>query len=77
MFSFILSVLFAIFFGGLVSYTNEKNGNPHHLTLRGKRVVFATAIVMGFLFYLVATHFYINCDLRTGAHTTCSIWWGK
>jgi len=75
MFSLILSVLFAIFFGGLISYVNEKNGNPHHLTLRGKRVVFATAIVMGFLFYLVATHFYLTCDLRTNATGVCRISW--
>ena len=73
--SFILNVLFAIFFGGIVSYLNEANGNPKHLTLRGKRVMFCIAIIFGFVLYLFTIHFYVDCDLRSGATTACHVRW--
>jgi hypothetical protein len=75
MISFIFCTLYALFFGGLVAYLNEANGNPAKLTLRGKRVVFATAIIIGFILCYITFHFQINCDLRAGATTACSIAW--
>ena len=46
-----------------------------HITLRGRRVAFFIALVVGFVMAQFVMHFYVDCDLRAGATTPCQIGW--
>lgn len=73
MIMYLLCFIYAIFFGGLTAWLNQANGNPANLTLRGRRVVFAIAIIIGFFLAYIALNINVGCDLRTGANTACHI----
>ena len=75
MISFLFCTVYSIFFGGLVAWLNEANGNPAHLTLRGKRVVFVFAIICGFFIYYGVSHFNVSCDLTPNKTTACQVGW--
>lgn len=42
----------------VISRTNKLNGNPHKLTLRGRRVLFVVAFLIGLLINQIALHLY-------------------
>jgi len=46
-----------------------------YVTLRGRRVAFFVALVVGFVIAQFVMHFYVDCDLRAGATTPCTIGW--
>lgn len=46
-----------------------------YVTLRGRRVAFFIALVVGFVMAQFVMHFYVDCDLRAGATTPCQIGW--
>lgn len=70
MISNLFGVLFSIFTAVIVLLTIKSNDNPSKLTIRGKRVVFALALVGGFFLYQFAIHFYWTCE-----PTGCQIAW--
>jgi hypothetical protein len=72
---YLLCITYAIFFGALVAWLNQANGNPANLTLRGRRVVFVVAIIIGFVLAYITFNINVNCDLRQGATTACVISW--
>lgn len=74
MISNFLIMAFSLFFAVTVTYVNKLNGNPHKLTLRGKRWLFAVSVVCGMVIGSIAIHFYVNCDL-TQANSTCQATW--
>jgi hypothetical protein len=76
MISNFLVLAYSLFFACVVSYVNQINGNPHHLTLRGKRVLFVVSVVLGILIAQFILNIYVDCDLRTNAtDKTCQIMW--
>jgi hypothetical protein len=46
-----------------------------YVTLRGRRVAFFIALLVGFVMAQFIMHFYVDCDLRAGATTPCQIGW--
>ena len=72
----VLSVIFAFIFAVAMLATNTLNENPLKLTLRGRRVLFISALIGGFLLSQVTLHIQWNCDLRANATTTeCKVSW--
>lgn len=45
------------------------------LTLRGRRVAFFITFAVGLIVAQFVMHFYVDCDLRAGATTPCTIGW--
>lgn len=74
MISNLLIVAYSLFFAATVSYVNQANGNPHHLTLRGRRVLFAVSVLCGIVIGAIMIHFFVNCDL-TKPNSTCQATW--
>ena len=56
---FVVYLLYAIFFSACFLRINKLNENPHRLTVRGKRVLFAVLFVVG----LVLVHAILNLNL--------------
>jgi len=72
----ILSSIFALIFAVAILATNTLNENPFKLTLRGRRVAFIFAILVGFLLSKPVFHIQWNCDLRANATTSeCKVNW--
>ena len=65
--------VFSFIFAASIALTIKANGNPSHLTLRGRRVVFVFSFIIGFAIALFVTHFNVDCDLRSGATTPCFV----
>lgn len=76
MISFVLNLAFGLFFGCAVLILIKLNDYTK-ITLRGRRVIFIAAVIAGFLINLFVSNFSIDCDLRAGATTPCSIQWGQ
>jgi len=70
MISNIFGILFSLLIAVIVLLTIKFNDNPTKLTFRGKRIVFALALVGGFFLYQFAIHFYWTCDA-----SGCQIQW--
>jgi len=62
MISNLVGILFSLFFAISVLTINTVNQNPLKLTIRGKRVLFAIAILGGLLLYQFAIHFFWYCN---------------
>jgi hypothetical protein len=72
----ILSSIFALIFAVAILATNTVNENPFKLSLRGRRVAFIFAIVVGFLLSKPVFHIQWDCDLRPNATSTeCKVIW--
>ena len=73
---FILGVIYAFIFAVIISAVNMINGNPKRLTLRGRRVLFSIALVIGFAMAQYVLHIQWNCDLRPqSTNATCAVAW--
>lgn len=66
----VLGISFSLFTATSVLTLNTLNSNPLKLTLRGRRVLFAIAILGGFLLYQFAIHFFWYCN-----EIGCTIEW--
>lgn len=72
----VLSFIFATLFSVVVMAINVINENPFKLTLRGRRVLFAFAFVIGIVISQYVFHAEWNCDLRSNSTTTtCTLTW--
>ena len=72
----VLSVFIAFILAITVMGINTVNENPFKLTLRGRRVLFVSALVVGYLFAQPVLHIQWDCDLRPNATTTqCKVNW--
>ena len=72
----ILSSIFALIFAVAILATNTINENPFKLSLRGRRVAFIFAILIGFLLSKLVFHIQWDCDLRPNANSTdCKLIW--
>lgn len=48
-----------------------------YVTLRGRRVAFFIALIVGLAIAQVLIHWNVDCDLRPNATTPCQIGWVK
>jgi hypothetical protein len=72
----VLSFIYALFFSVAILATNTINGNPFRLTLRGRRVTFVFALLVGFIIAQYTLHIEWNCDLRPNhTQTSCEVAW--
>jgi uncharacterized membrane protein YczE len=74
MFNLISAIFFSLFFGTSMAVLRTLNGNPNKLTLRGRRVAFVVACLIGFIIYQIAIRLYVDCDLTTN-NSPCNIGW--
>lgn len=75
MISNLFAIGFALLFACAIAWVVKEN--EYKLTLRGRRVVFFFALILGLLIAQFVMHFYVDCDLRAGATTPCQIGWIK
>ena len=72
----VLSVIFSLIFAVIILTANTLNGNPFKLTLRGRRVFFIFALIVGFGISQYTLHIQWNCDLRPqNTQTKCEVAW--
>ena len=62
MISSIIGILFSVSVGVIALLTNKANGNPYKLTLRGKRLLFIVAFLIGLLINQIALNLYWTGD---------------
>jgi hypothetical protein len=62
MISSIIGILFSVSVGVIALLTNKVNGNPYKLTLRGKRLLFIVAFLIGLLINQIALNLYWTGD---------------
>ena len=62
MISSIIGILFSVSVGVIALLTNKANGNPSQLTLRGKRLLFIVAFLIGLLINEIALNLYWTGD---------------
>lgn len=62
MISNLIGIGASLLIAAVISYTNKANGNPYKLTLRGKRVLFVMAFLLGLLINQIALHLYWTGD---------------
>lgn len=62
MISSIIGILFSVSVGVIALLTNKVNGNPSQLTLRGKRLLFIVAFLIGLLINQIALNLYWTGD---------------
>lgn len=62
MISSIIGILFSVSVGVIALLTNKANGNPSQLTLRGKRLLFIVAFLIGLLINQIALNLYWTND---------------
>lgn len=62
MISSIIGILFSVSVGVIALLTNKANGNPYQLTLRGKRLLFIVAFLIGLLINQIALNLYWTGD---------------
>jgi hypothetical protein len=62
MISSIIGILFSVSVGVIALLTNKANGNPSQLTLRGKRLLFIVAFLIGLLINQIALNLYWTGD---------------
>jgi hypothetical protein len=58
MISNLIGIFFSLAIAAIISRTNQTNGNPYHLTVRGKRVLFIVAFIAGLILNQIALHLY-------------------
>lgn len=54
----LIGILFSLILAVIVLFVNKFNDNPYNLTIRGKRVVFVLAFLLGLFINQVAVHLY-------------------
>ena len=70
----LFAVGFATFFAVAIALTVKQE---RYITLRGRRVAFFIALLVGLLLAQFVMHFNVDCDLRPNATTPCQIGWVK
>lgn len=72
---FIFTTIFSLVIAVATLSINTINNNPFRLNKRGRRTLFAIALIVGAVIAQPIMHLYWDCDLRTGATSECKIGW--